>query len=335
MNDDGGPSLQTRFMRPPGWEWGTFRNSSGARLRYGFSEPTEVPRARIVLLTGFREFGEKYFETIRDFLALGYSVWQMDWYGQGGSDRHLDNHQKVGGASLTSAVADLRLFVKDVLPRDPETPFIIVSHSTGGLIAVRYLHDYPDTITAAVMSAPLFALYTNGLPAWLVLGLARLAVMIGLGSKYIPGGGDWLQDPRRVATDSPTSNDPERRLLQEQWMEAYPNLQMGGPTFSWLDSALRLMRESTRASYLQAVRTPILIGSAGRDSLVRSEAHGRAAGLLPNAELVRFPEAKHELFLETDAARDRWLAEIDRFIEAQIIPTAVGTSPHQTTQGRR
>ena len=328
MNDNHSPPLQTRFLSPPGWEWGTFRNSSGAGLRYGFCEPAQVPRARIVLLTGFREFGEKYFETIRDLLALGYAVWQMDWYSQGGSDRHFDNHQKVGGASLTGAVADLRLLVNDVLPNDPETPLVIVSHSTGGLIVVRYLHDHPDTVTAAVMSAPLFALYTNGLPGWLALGLARLAVMAGLGAKYIPGGGDWPRGPRRVAGDSPTSDDPERRLLQEQWMDACPNLRMGGPTFGWLASAFRLMRESTRASYLQSVRTPILIGSAGRDSLVRSEAHGRAAGLLHNAELVSFPEAKHELFMEFDAVRDRWLAEIDRFIEAQI-------NLHQTTQGRR
>jgi len=71
MNENRGPSLQTRFLSPPGWEWDTFRNSSGAGLRYGFCEPAKIPRARIVFLTGFREFGEKYFETIHDLLALG------------------------------------------------------------------------------------------------------------------------------------------------------------------------------------------------------------------------------------------------------------------------
>jgi len=333
MNENRGPSLQTRFLSPPGWEWdtfrnSTFRNSSGAGLRYGFCEPAKIPRAWIVLLTGFREFGEKYFETIHDLLALGYAVWQMDWYGQGGSDRHFDNRQKVGGASLTGAVADLKVFFNVVLPKDPETPLVIISHSTGGLITLRYLYEHPDTIAAAVLSAPLFALYANGLPTWLARGLARLAVTTGLSSRYIPGGGDWPHNPRRVAGHSPTSYDPQRKVLQQRWMEAYPSLRMGDPTFGWLDSAFRLMRESTRASYLRAVRTPILIGSAGRDALVKSEAHRRAARLLSGAELVSFPEAKHELFMETDAVRKRWLAEIDRFTDSRI-------SSGRATQGRR
>jgi lysophospholipase len=318
MNLETGPSPQTRFDRPPGWAWGTFENASGARLRYGYSEPAKGRRGRIVLLPGFREFGEKYYETIRDLLDLDYAVWQLDWYGQGGSDRHFVNSQKIGAASLESGVADLRGFVTGVLPSDPRTPVFLVAHSTGGLLVLRYLHDHPGTVTAAVMSAPLFAPYTGGVPMWLARGLVRLGVLLGLGTRYVPGAGDWRNKGHAALGNPRTTHDPERGSLQNHWMHAHPRLRMGGLTFGWLDAAFRLTAESTRASYLRAVSTPILIGSAGEDTLVRSDAHRRAAAFLPNAELVSFPRARHELFMEGDGVRDRWLAEIDRFLDAQI-----------------
>lgn len=312
------PSLQTRFDQPPGWTWDTFENATGARLRYGYTEPAGRNRARIVLLTGFREFGEKYFETINDLLAREYAVWQLDWYGQGGSDRHFANHQKIGAASVAGAAADLRVFVQSVLPDDPATPLVMVAHSTGGLIVLRYLHDHPAVVEAAVLSAPLFAPHTGALPGWLVRGVSRLGVIAGCGSSYIPGARDWRQGTFGIVGSSRTSHDPERGALQDLWMEANPKLRMGGLTVGWLDMAFRLTAESMRPSYLSEVSTPILIGSAGRDRLVRSDAHRRAAGLLPRAEFVWFPEAKHELFMETDVIRDRWLAEIDRFLDMSV-----------------
>lgn len=318
MKDDTSPALQTRFDRPPGWQWGTFENTARARLRYGYSEPPEGCRARIVLLTGFREFGEKYFETARDLLDLEYAVWQLDWYGQGGSDRLYDNRQKIGAASLVGAVSDLHAFVTTVLPKDRDTPLILVTHSTGGLIVLRFLHDHPGTVVAAAMSAPLFAPHTGPLPAWLVRGLARLGVITGFASSYIPGAGDWRQSASGIVGNKRNSRDPERGMLQDLWMRAHPNLRMGGVTYGWLDMAFRLTVESARVSYLRSVSTPILIGSAGEDLFVRSAAHRRAVELLSDARLVSFPEARHELFMETDTTRDRWLTEIDRFIDTEI-----------------
>lgn len=311
-------SPRTRFDRPSGWYWGSFRNAGGAKLRYGYCEPAGRPRARIVLLTGFREFGEKYFETINDLLALEYAVWQLDWYGQGGSERHFDNPQKIGAASVAGASADARAFIASVVPDDPDTPLAMVSHSTGGLVLLRYLHDHPDGIAAAVMSAPLFAPYTDPLPAWLVRGGARLVALAGLGAAYIPGAGDWRQRPSGIVDHSRTTRDPERGALQDLWMEADPKLRMGGVTFGWLDMVFRLTAESMRESFLRDVKTPILIGSAGKDTLVRSEAHHAAARFLLGAEVVSFVDARHELFMETDAVRDRWLTAIDRFLDARL-----------------
>ena len=69
-------------------------------------------------------------------------------------------------------------------------------------------------------------------------------------------------------------------------------------------------------SYLEAIRTPILMGSAGQDTFVDSMAHREACARLPACRLVQYPESRHELLMETDAVRTPWLSEIERFVAA-------------------
>jgi hypothetical protein len=47
-------------------------------------------------------------------------------------------------------------------------------------------------------------------------------------------------------------------------------------------------------------------------------AQRRVAQMLPDCTFVELPDSKHEPFLETDPVRDRWLAAIDRFLEARL-----------------
>jgi lysophospholipase len=49
--------------------------------------PARHPRADCVMVGGFSECIEKYFETIGDLAARDLSVWCLDWRGQGGSER--------------------------------------------------------------------------------------------------------------------------------------------------------------------------------------------------------------------------------------------------------
>ena len=80
------PPLAARFLEPPGFTWGSFAAADGARLRWGHL-PAAEPRAECVMVGGFSECIEKYFETIGDLAARGLSVWCLDRRGQGGSDR--------------------------------------------------------------------------------------------------------------------------------------------------------------------------------------------------------------------------------------------------------
>src|SRR5713226_6314588 len=80
------PPFQARFLEPPGFGWGSFAAPDGTKLRWGYL-PAANPRAECVMVGGFSECIEKYFETTADLAARGISVWCLDWRGQGGSER--------------------------------------------------------------------------------------------------------------------------------------------------------------------------------------------------------------------------------------------------------
>jgi lysophospholipase len=192
---------------------------------------------------------------------------------------------------------------------------MLIAHSTGGQIAIRLLQRHPKTFDGVILSAPLFALDQRGWPERLARGLARLAVMAGLGDRYIPGARRWQdQAPRSADGTSRTSSDPIRDRVQRAWARANPHLRCGGATFAWLYAVYRSFSATDDPAVWRSIRTPILIGSAGLDSFVRPEAHRRRSLQLPHCTLVEFPTARHELFMESEAIRDRWFAAIDAFI---------------------
>ena len=62
------------------------------KLRSALWQSThEKPAGTIVIMPGYTEFIEKYYEVIGQLLDRGYSVLITDWRGQGGSERLLED----------------------------------------------------------------------------------------------------------------------------------------------------------------------------------------------------------------------------------------------------
>ncbi len=311
-------SLAPRFLAPAGLRWGMFRAADGAQLRWCCLASAQPDAPQCVLTGGFTEFIEKYFETIRDLAARGFTVWCLDWRSQGGSDREQAIDAGPGARRYDRDAEDLALFIRKTLP--PDAPRLLVAHSMGGAIALLALHANPALVRTAVLSAPMLDLETGLLPRPLARGLAWLAVRLGFGSAFVPGGGPWRFDPDLSPATSPISHDAERCLVHRDWFADQARLRVHGPTFAWADAAFALVRHLRSPIFLQGITTPLLIGSAGRERFVRPSAHRRAARHLPNCTLVDFPFAKHELFHETDDVRARWFDAIDAFCAQHIKP---------------
>jgi lysophospholipase len=309
------PLLPPRFLEPPGLIWGSFAAPDDARLRWSHL-PAASPRAECVMVGGFTECIEKYFETMADLAARGLSVWCLDWRGQGGSERPRRWPSRPRARRYDRDANDLARFAQ-TLPQ-PSHPRLLIGHSMGGAIALVCLRQSPGLFDAAILSAPMLGIRTGRIPRPVARCITSTVRASGLGLCFIPGAGPWRPDRIPSPEISRISSDPERCRLQYGWFSARARLRVDEPTYGWLDASLRLVKRINRAEFLRDIRTPILLASAGIEAFVDPRAHRRAARLLPDCTLIEFPDSKHEPFLERDVIRNRWLDAIDRFVEERV-----------------
>jgi lysophospholipase len=309
------PVLAERFLAPSGFAWGHFPTADGATLRWGHLA-AEQPRAECVLVGGFGDFIEKQFETIRDLAAHGLSVWCFDWRGQGGSTRPKRLPHRPRARRFGRDAAELAQFAAVKL--ESGLPRVLIAHSMGGAIALLCLHDRPDLFDAAILSAPMLGLLNGRTPPTLLRVVTVPVRLTPLGLCRLPGTYRWHPDRPPTPERSRISSDAERCRIRHAWVSSEPALRLDQPTYAWLDPALALIARIGRPRFLSAIKTPILLGSAGREHVVVPAAHHRAARRLPDCTLFELPESKHEPFLECDAIRDRWFDRIDSFLAERL-----------------
>ncbi len=309
------PALEERFLAPPGFVWGSFSTADGAMLRWGYLA-AENPRAECILVGGFGDFIEKQFETIRDLVGRGLSVWTLDWRGQGGSTRPKRWPTRPRARRFDRDADELAQFAAQHLT--PGRNHVLIAHSMGGAIALLCLKRRPDLFDAAILSAPMLGLLNGRTPPLLLRAVTGPARFTPLGICRLPGAYRSHLDPPPTPERSRISSDAERCRIRYAWVSSNPALRLDQPTYGWLDPALSLIGRIGKRRFLAAIKTPILLGSAGREHVVAPAAHFRAARLLPDCTLVELPESKHEPFLERDPIRNEWFDRIERFLDEKL-----------------
>lgn len=303
--------MENRFLQPDGFEFKQFVTPDGVTHRYGYIKP-DGARGIIVLLHGFSEFIEKYFETIRDLSAAGYAVYTFDWRGQGKSQRWFDdNLEQVYHDGFDKDAQNLHYFVNVVIGQK-DIPIYAIAHSMGGHILLKTLKIYPDLFRAAVLSAPMvhFRLPMPRFLARIILKTVRLFNLQKLGV----GGGDWRYKKPPINKD-PRSRDPVRRCIHYQWCAQDEGLRLGPVSFEWVYHALQSVVDIERKGFLEDINTPVFIAMAERDKIVDNRATVRAVNRLPNATGHIMNAAQHEILMERDPIRDEFLAKTLEFFD--------------------
>jgi lysophospholipase len=303
--------LPRRFHEPSGLRWGEYRASGDARLRWCALTRPE-PLAHCIVVGGFSECAEKYFETIADLAARNASVWFLEWRGQGTSARSRQRPTRPPARCYDEDAADLADFAAGAL--GDARPRVIVGHSMGAAIALLAMHQRPHLFDAAVLSAPMLRVRTAHMPHPIARGIAAAAVALRLGHALVPRTRVWPADPFRQPGQSRTSSDPFRCRVQPSWFAERPELRIDGITYAWIGAALALGRRFEDPAFYENINAPVLMASAGRDTFVDIAAHRCAASRLADCSHVVYSEARHDLFMEADAIRDAWLAEISAFL---------------------
>jgi lysophospholipase len=287
------------------------RTADQRRLRLGVFDAPDALRARgtILILPGRTEYVEKYAPLAAAFGQRDFAAVAIDWRGQGLSDRPLPHRPMVGHvrrftnyqfdvAALTEAVAALRL------PR----PWYMLAHSMGGAIGLRALSEGLG-VAAAVFSAPMWDILlpppAGRLRATLVAGAARL---VGAADLPVPG-----TSRRAYLADSAfEGNALTSDRAMWDWMRTqitrHPELALGGPSLLWLSEALG---EIARLRAMPAPDVPCLTVLGTQETIVDPAAIRARMGLWTRGRLSVYEGARHEIPMETQAFRARFLDEAD------------------------
>lgn len=287
--------------------------ADGVTLREAAWSVEGEPTGTLLLLPGHQEFAEKYAELANWAVSGHWEARLLEWRGQGLSDRVLNDVQMAHHADFAVPARDLA----DWLAQRGEPfarPLIVVAHSLGAHLALRALVDQPRTpIDGLVLSAPMLMPSTRPFPSAVARRIAALAVRLGLGERYALGQGPYSRDSHRF-DGNPVTTDRRRWAVHHDYFQDRPELVLGGVTWGWLDAAQRSWR-IIDARAPDAVRVPVLILSAPDDRMVVSRLHSGFCSRLEDCELVEFPGARHELFMEADGHRQRVLEHVQRFLD--------------------
>jgi alpha-beta hydrolase superfamily lysophospholipase len=110
--------------------------------------PTAANRV-VVLAHGFGEHSGRYGHVIDRLVADGAVVYAPDHRGHGRSDgpRALVD-------DVDAMVDDLHLVVQSTKNENSSLPLVLIGHSMGGLMAIRYAQRYGSELSALVVSGP-------------------------------------------------------------------------------------------------------------------------------------------------------------------------------------
>ena len=296
---------------PPGAEPFHFEAADGAKLRGAFF-PVKDACATVVLMTGWAEFIEKYFEVIGDIHGRKMNVAMMDWRGQGLSSGA--SAQAMGWRNyFHTSRDDLRLFTDQHAGQRFEGRFFLMTHSMGGLPALMLLAQGFERFERAILCAPMTRLF-GGAAYPLSKFAARALSAIGLSRAPAsrPSKEAFAFEGNMYTTD---------RARHERFRDlqlAEPAAAARAPAFGWVNDAIKAGEEIHQPGYFDKLKIAVLIISAGLERRIEARDHKIIASFHEKIQQTEIPGALHEIMMERDEIRDQYWKAVDDFLAPAI-----------------
>ena len=292
---------------PSGGDAASIEAADGAVLRAGFF-PAENARGTVVLMTGWSEFIEKYFETIADLQARGFNVAMMDWRGQGLSDRESAREAKWSGYFRTLS-EDLKFFTEEHVKPRFVGPYILMTHSMGGMPALMLLASGYEGFSRAILCAPMTRLFPE-MQNRIVGFAAGLASAIGFARAETARSRDHAE----MFDGNIFTSDKARHTRFRDLKLAEPKAASTSPTYGWVRAAMEASAEIHAPEALAGVKIPVLIVTAGAEQQIDGGDHANIAAASDNISLEIIPSALHEIMMARDAIRALFWKAFDEFV---------------------
>lgn len=331
------PDVPFRHGMPENWQDHHFVNARGEAIRYGVVKPqTAESRGTVVLLPGYGAPAEAHDHQIKMYLDRGFTVYCMDWAGQGASH---PGAMKTGRLNLQPVphpfedhIADLKQFITQIIRPDADRPLLMSGDSAGGHIGLRFLAEHRGVFTHAVLTNPLIDIDAPATPLkWAFKSWARGVNKIGGGKARLPdaldlaghfAGALWGMRgdiAMHLYKHLSATGDSKHRARYSP----------GPPSYGWmvhlLDSIATLNRKDTRKA-LDDI--PVQFFTGGSDLIADSGKTRETAQAMPQSRVKRILLGGHHLWHEY-AARRRIGIVLDDFLSRTLPPAKTAKTPRK------
>ena len=251
-------------------------------------------RATLVLTHGIAEHSEAYNEFALDFAPRGWDIYAMDLRGHGRSEGrrgYIDDFHRYS--------RDLDRFVRHLRTgplKNSKLPMVMMGHSMGGLITLRYMVDQGESAPAAALALSSPALGIS-MPIPPVKEMAASLLL-----KFLP----QVTLPNDIRYDHLTH-------VEERWKK-YPSDPLRhdkiSPAmyFGMLDGFEKVNLGADR------IKVPTLIQAAGDERIVSRPAVEEYFPKIgaDRKKLIIYENSYHEIF--NDIERERAMDDLDAFL---------------------
>ncbi|MBQ2115965.1 MAG: alpha/beta hydrolase [Lachnospiraceae bacterium] len=292
---------------------GYFESYDGTKLHYVKAVNPEEGAA-VVISHGFSEYAGKFNEMIYYFYNMGFSVFLVEHRGHALSQRFVADLENVYIKSYDEYIQDMKCFMdKIVLENSVTKKCFLFGHSMGGCISALFLEKYPQYFRAAVLSAPMLSMEVKGVPDNLLKLFMAVAAKCGFGKKIVPG--LKKTEPEYDFVNSNALSEARYAYgLDEK--NKVPQTVAHMATISWAAASLKAMEKLHKNA--DKIKTPILLFQAGLDAMVTPKGQDDFANETEYVDKVRYPKAKHEIFLSSDSDLRDYYSRIFEFFGKYI-----------------
>ena len=284
--------LKGKLPEPPkNWQWHTFTPEPGVTLRTGVID-SENAKGTIIMVPGYTSFAELTMRTIIKLNEAGYRVAMIEYRGQGGSYRPLDNPEKGYIESYETLANEVAQFANKWRIKDK--PLYFFSTSKGGHITMRMAEQENIDVDAYALIVPMIQFKPGEFDYGIMRNMVTLFDSVGLGKKYAPTQGNWPPKNLKFGEATPCNANPETAQLQSAiYATSDPKIRTSGITMHWARKTMESTDHLLKESSLARIKAPVLLFTAGDESFVNSEVAQDFCGRLSNCSNTHFPEARH------------------------------------------
>lgn len=266
-------------------------------------DPEGEPRAIAQITHGMGEHAQRYADLAEALTAEGYVVYAQDHRGHGNSAASDDVLGIIGADGWTELVNDIGRLSDLAKEAHPGLPLALIGHSMGSFASQQYLLDHSHDVTVAALSGTaVIDLLEPALDLDAPLDLAMF------NAPFAPARTDFDWLSRDEAEVDKYLADPHTGF----------GLDMEGGKQMFV--AARAMADEARLAGIRK-DLPVWIGVGDMDPVNGQLAlvHALVARLegagLTDVTLTTYPEARHEVFNETNKAEVKtdliaWLARV-------------------------